>query len=85
MFPSPDLGNNKKCSMNEIPQELKFTLVFDEYLEGPDLKKNKTQMPQFSDIKEEIESDEEDELEEIIEACEFPLDQNLSNAAENNQ
>lgn len=30
VFPSPDLGHNRKCAINEIPQELKFTLVFNE-------------------------------------------------------
>jgi len=39
LFPSPDLGTNKKCQFNEIPQELKFTLVFDEDIDGPELKK----------------------------------------------
>ena len=37
IFPSPDLGHNRKCAINEIPQELKFTLVFDEDLDRPAL------------------------------------------------
>ena len=48
--------------MNEIPQEIKFNLVFDEDFDGPELRKMKNQK-QFGDIKEEIESDEESELE----------------------
>ena len=59
IFPSPDLSSNKKYSINEIPQEIKFTLVFDEGVDGPDLKKLQTK---FHGIKEEIESDEESEL-----------------------
>eukprot|EP00347_Sterkiella_histriomuscorum_P023784 403333401 len=59
IFPSPDLSSNKKCAINEIPQEIKFTLVFDETIEGPELKKLQNK---FGGIKEEIESDEEDEL-----------------------
>ncbi len=35
LFPSPDLGHNRKCAINEIPQELKFTLVFDEDIDRP--------------------------------------------------
>ena len=37
IFPSPDLGHNRKCAINEIPQEIKFTLVFDEDLDRPAL------------------------------------------------
>lgn len=37
IFPSPDLGHNRKCAINEIPQELKFTLVFDEDIDRPAL------------------------------------------------
>ncbi len=50
----------RKSTKNEIPQEIKFTLVFDEQTDGPDLIKLQNRCAQS--IKEEIESDEEDEL-----------------------
>lgn len=37
VFPSPDLSSNRKYSSNEIPQELKFELVFDEKIDGPEI------------------------------------------------
>ena len=37
IFPSPDVHNNRKHSM--IPQEVKYTLVFDEDIDGAELKK----------------------------------------------
>lgn len=30
LFPSPDLSHNRKFQLNELPQEVKFQLVFDE-------------------------------------------------------
>ena len=35
LFPSPDLTTNRKLSINELPQELKYTLIFDEETDGP--------------------------------------------------
>lgn len=37
MFPAPDLSNNRKCALNDIPQEIKYTLVFDEDIDGPEI------------------------------------------------
>jgi len=37
VFPSPDLANNRKYQMNEIPQEIKFSLIFDELIDGPQI------------------------------------------------
>jgi hypothetical protein len=39
LFPSPDLSHNRKFQLNELPQEVKFSLVFDEEVEGEALKK----------------------------------------------
>lgn len=33
-FPSPDMSANRKFQLNELPQEVKFSLVFDEDIEG---------------------------------------------------
>ena len=38
LFPSPDLSHNRKFQLNELPQEIKFQLVFDEDLEGEELR-----------------------------------------------
>ena len=37
IFPSPDLSSNRKYSINEIPQELKYTLVYDAKVDGAEL------------------------------------------------
>ena len=39
IFPSPDLSSNRKLLINELPQEIKYQLIFDEEIEGPGLKK----------------------------------------------
>lgn len=39
IFPSPDLSSNRKLLINELPQEIKYQLIFDEEIEGPALKK----------------------------------------------
>jgi len=62
LFPSPDLSNNKKCAINEIPQVYKFELVYDDKLEGDELKA--LLRGKMNVIKEEIESDEESLLDE---------------------
>lgn len=41
IFPSPDLTTNRKLLINELPQELKYILIFDEDIDGPELKKIK--------------------------------------------
>mmetsp|Transcript_17510 Transcript_17510/g.16730 ORF Transcript_17510/g.16730 Transcript_17510/m.16730 type:complete len:157 (+) Transcript_17510:3427-3897(+) len=65
VYPSPDLSSNRKYSMNEIPQELKFELVFDEKLDGPEIEGIKQNcQSELGLIKEEIESDKEDDLAE---------------------
>ena len=60
VFQPSDSSSHKKGTVNEIPQELKFTLVFDEKSESSALQK----LMNIGNgmIKEEIESDEEDEL-----------------------
>lgn len=60
VFQPSDSSSHKKGTVNEIPQELKFTLVFDETTDSPALQK----LMNIGNgmIKEEIESDEEDEL-----------------------
>jgi len=68
VFPSPDPGHNRKYSINEIPQEIKFTLVFDEEIDNnliAALKKCSDRQPAIGTIPEEvIESDEESDLNE---------------------
>lgn len=64
-FPSPDLSHNRKFQLNELPQEVKFQLCFDEEIDGPELRKQfatstKGSIPEERD--EAIESDKEDEL-----------------------
>ena len=60
MFPSPDLSQYRKCQLNELPQEIKFTLCFDEDVEGEFLKEKLDKgIPEV-----EIESDQEQELQE---------------------
>ena len=39
IFPSPDLNSNRKLLINELPQEIKYTLIFDEEIDSPPLKK----------------------------------------------
>ena len=61
VFPSPDLFHNRKCAINEIPQEIKFTLVFDEEIDKHLIAKSISSLDK--PIAEEmIESDEESEL-----------------------
>jgi hypothetical protein len=38
IFPPPDLTSNRKLFVNELPQEIKYSLVFDEDLEGEDIR-----------------------------------------------
>jgi len=38
IFPSPDLTTNRKLLINELPQELKYQLIFDEDIDGPQTK-----------------------------------------------
>lgn len=65
IFPSPDYSSNRKYSINDIPQEIKFRLIFDELIEGSELNNKKRyyqSQNNCSIIKEEIESDKEDQL-----------------------
>ena len=39
IFPSPDLTTNRKLTINELPQELKYQLIFDDEIDGPQVKK----------------------------------------------
>jgi len=39
IFPSPGLTPNRSKFINEIPQELKYSLIFDEDLDGPEVNK----------------------------------------------
>ena len=59
VFQPADLSILRKSSVNELPQEIKFTLVFDEATDGPelDILLNNQLGP-----KDEIESDEEEAL-----------------------
>lgn len=38
LFPSPDLSTNRKLMINELPQEIKYSLIFDEEIDGPKVK-----------------------------------------------
>lgn len=38
LFPSPDLTSNKKILVNELPHEIKYSLIFDEEIDGPEVK-----------------------------------------------
>ena len=92
IFPSPDLNSNRKLLINELPQEIKYTLIFDEEIDSPPLKKlfdeyhEKHSSPEPKDPKDddkkaadgkagtnkrrqldEIQSDNEEELEEMDE------------------
>jgi hypothetical protein len=65
MFPAPDLSHNRKFQLNELPQEIKFHLVFDEEVEGEKLRKlMQTARGSIREVDENIESDKENELEE---------------------
>ena len=75
IFPSPDLSTNRKQFVNEIPQEIKYSLVFDEEIDGPDVKalfeayyQNQPKSGDAAELEDEqshrIESDKEDELED---------------------
>jgi hypothetical protein len=65
LFPSPDLSHNRKFQLNELPQEVKFTLVFDEDVEGEKLRKiMQSANGSIREVDENIESDNENELEE---------------------
>lgn len=50
LFPTPDLTSVKKVQVNEIPNQLKYTLIFDEDIDGPQLIKGQ-------ESEEDIESD----------------------------
>jgi len=65
LFPSPDLSHNRKFQLNELPQEVKFTLVFDEDVEGDKIRKiMQSANGSIREVDENIESDNENELEE---------------------
>lgn len=65
LFPSPDLSHNRKFQLNELPQEVKFTLVFDEDVEGEKIRKiMQSANGSIREVDENIESDNENELEE---------------------
>lgn len=69
LFPSPDLSHNRKFQLNELPQEVKFVLVFDEHVEGEKIRANflrgvKGSIREASVDEEDIESDKEQELAE---------------------
>ena len=38
IFPPPDLTTHRKLAVNELPQEIKYSLIFDEKVDGPELK-----------------------------------------------
>lgn len=38
LFPSPDLTSNKKLLVNELPHEIKYSLIFDEDIDGEEIK-----------------------------------------------
>ena len=38
LFPPPEMSQNRKLLINELPQEIKYQLIFDEKIEGPELK-----------------------------------------------
>ena len=38
LFPSPDLTSAKKLLVNELPHEIKYSLIFDEEIDGPEIK-----------------------------------------------
>jgi hypothetical protein len=54
IFPSPDLSTNRKQFVNEIPQEIKYSLIFDEETDGPEVR-------QLLDAYYQQNIDEEDE------------------------
>ena len=59
------MSHNRKFQLNELPQEVKFQLVFDEEIDGPEIKQMfrtscKGSIPEHLD--EAIESDKEEEL-----------------------
>jgi len=58
LFPSPDLSQNRKFQLNELPQEIKFTMVFDEELDGKGIREILNKGPK-SIVEEDIESDQE--------------------------
>lgn len=63
IFPQPDSSNNRKYSL--IPQEIRYTLIFDEEVEGPQLRQmreNDVRGVRGIGIIDEIESDQEDDL-----------------------
>ena len=63
LFPSPDLSQHRKFQLNELPQEVKFTLIFDEDFEGAALRGLAEKCRTLQTVKEEhIESDVEEEL-----------------------
>lgn len=65
LFPAPDLSHNRKFQLNELPQEVKFHLVFDEDVEGEKLRKMmQTAHGSIREVDENIESDKECELDE---------------------
>ena len=75
LFPSPDLTTNRKIAVNELPQEIKYTLIFDEDIDGPEVfeifsrhyekqAKSKGGASASDKKQEEIQSDEEEELED---------------------
>ena len=66
LFPSPDVVASRKQQINELPQEIKYCLIFDDEIEGPELKvkfeEYYSKMGVEGAAKNEIESDVEDEL-----------------------
>lgn len=38
IFPSPDMQGNRKPMVNELPNEIKYSLIFDEEVDGPEIK-----------------------------------------------
>jgi len=75
IFPSPDLSTNRKQFVNEIPQEIKYSLIFDDEIDGPEVKalfesyyQNNPNLIDPGDTEAEnqggIESDKEDELDD---------------------
>lgn len=65
LFPGPDQTHNRKAQVNELPQEVKYQLVFDEEMMGSKLRALLNQSIKSGAVKEmDIESDKENELDE---------------------
>jgi hypothetical protein len=72
LFPSPDMTSNKKLLVNELPMEIKYNLIFDEEIDGPEVreiyekhnKNNKSfyMLDHNDQDEDQIQSDEEESV-----------------------